>query len=319
VVNGNDLNENEEWRAIPGYEGRYEVSNLGRVKTFLRSKSPSGRLLTIYTPSNGYPVCSLYSGQGRGLFTQVGSTVLETFVCPRQAYHVVAYRDGDKVNLRLSNLFWRYVGCDDQAQPTLPGEEWRPAYRYEGNYEVSNLGRIRSLLGREPGRIIRARKSPFGYYQIVLKLPNGVERNESLQTLVLEAFVGPRPLKLEANHIDGDKANNAVTNLAWSTSKENHEHRYKILGQRAPNAYKPGHPSGRCGPGSKLTKERRAEIEKKLEEGGTLIPLSKEYDVSISTIARIRRDARNAINKERANLPECENLSSFTSDKTGYS
>lgn len=105
-------------------------------------------------------------------------------------------------------------------------EQWRAVVGYEGAYEVSNLGRVRSVdrvttHGRRwRGRMLRQRTTCWGYAEVQLRWGDQPE-HKKIHTMVLEAFVGPRPEGLEARHRDDDKSNNQLDNLMWGTSAEN--------------------------------------------------------------------------------------------------
>lgn len=101
-------------------------------------------------------------------------------------------------------------------------EEWRPALGYRGEYEVSSLGRVRSLSrlnrrGRRMyGRILSPRLKRHGRLSVVL-----CGKEIYVHRLVLLAFVGPPPDGTEACHADGDPRNNAASNLRWDTHVSN--------------------------------------------------------------------------------------------------
>lgn len=105
-------------------------------------------------------------------------------------------------------------------------EEWRPVVGYEGNYEVSSMGRVRSLdradgLGRKAkGRVLKFRPLPNGRPRVNLSR-NGIIRDAYPYRLVLEAFVGPCPPGMECLHWDDDPNNNDVSNLRWGTRTDN--------------------------------------------------------------------------------------------------
>lgn len=106
-------------------------------------------------------------------------------------------------------------------------EIWKGIPGFTGSYEVSNCGRVRSLSRQVQckdgafrtfhGRILKPWRSVGGYNQVYLpgRKPKLVHR------LVLEAFVGPAPEGTECRHLDGDKENNRLDNLQWSTHVEN--------------------------------------------------------------------------------------------------
>ncbi len=117
-------------------------------------------------------------------------------------------------------------------QPTFTAAEllieiWRAIFGYEGHYEVSNLGRVKSLKnyhGFMPGRILRISPEGGGYLKVTLSL-RSVLRTYKIHQLVAGAFVyGPCQPGQEVNHKDGWKTNNRDWNLEWSTKKLNMEH-----------------------------------------------------------------------------------------------
>lgn len=109
-------------------------------------------------------------------------------------------------------------------------EEWRPVAGYVGIYEVSSIGRIRRL--PEPRRALRVRvlKPRYdkkGYVRVALH--HSGRKDAAVHRLVALAFLGAPPGdKVQVNHIDGDKQNNAVTNLEWVTGAENIQHSYDL-------------------------------------------------------------------------------------------
>lgn len=113
---------------------------------------------------------------------------------------------------------------------TATAEEWRDIPEWEGLYEVSNQGRVRSRdtlkidsLGRPRkgrGKVLSADIKPNGYVYVNLKDKPRKQRRYVHQ-LVLEAFVGPRPEGMEACHDNGDRADNRLENLRWDTVSEN--------------------------------------------------------------------------------------------------
>ncbi len=109
-------------------------------------------------------------------------------------------------------------------------EQWRPVPGWAGIYSVSDQGRVRSenrtvtlpcgQIRSYRQRILSPAIDPMGRCQINLK--NGaVLRKVRIHTLVLEAFVGPRPEGMEACHFDDDATNNKLENLRWDTSLAN--------------------------------------------------------------------------------------------------
>lgn len=101
---------------------------------------------------------------------------------------------------------------------------------YEGLYEVSSLGRVRSLrrvvrcgLGQRvvPEKILSPGRGVLGYPAVLLRDGDGGALSVRIHGLVLEAFVGPRPPGAQCRHLNGDRHDARLCNLAWGSAKEN--------------------------------------------------------------------------------------------------
>ena len=108
-------------------------------------------------------------------------------------------------------------------------EIWKDIQGYEGKYQVSNLGRVRSLdrkIGNyfRRGKVLKACADRNGYLLVNLYNKYSIREARLIHRLVANAFILNRKNKLEVNHIDGNKHNNAMENLEWCTSSENKKH-----------------------------------------------------------------------------------------------
>lgn len=135
----------------------------------------------------------------------------------------------------------------------MTAERWLPVAGFEGAYEVSDQGRVRSLprswmqLSKgdsyqnawTKGRVVQPGRTKGGYLQAHFCI-GGVRVSQTLQAVVLTAFVGPRPAGAEGMHINHNKADNRLVNLKWGTRQENEDAKTaagrRLLGEDAPVA-----------------------------------------------------------------------------------
>ena len=158
-------------------------------------------------------------------------------------------------------------------------EEWRDIPGYEGRYQVSNMGNVRSLDRRVnvchgatrlmKGRVLKpadSKHNPHLYVQLGHK-----QAGSPVHQLVALAFLGPRPEGLDVRHLDGDPRNNRADNLAYGTRTENILDVYRI---------------GRAW--RKLTVEQVHDIRARLQSGEKGRDLAKAYGVSETHISDIK-------------------------------
>lgn len=128
-------------------------------------------------------------------------------------------------------------------------EEWRTAPGYD-DYEVSNLGRVRSrdrvrtsrwgANRKLPGRILLGTSDAYGRRFVCLRWRTNSPRRVAVHRIVLAAFVGPCPQGMEGCHNDGDASNNHLDNLRYDTHQANvddrHRHGTVLKGERHPGS-----------------------------------------------------------------------------------
>lgn len=112
-------------------------------------------------------------------------------------------------------------------------EIWKEIKGYEGLYEISNLGRVRSLpkydsQGRYHLSHIKSQVDNGNGYLVVNLKHNGRQKMKTVHRLVAESFILNPENKRCVNHIDGNKKNNNVNNLEWCTHSENNKHAVKL-------------------------------------------------------------------------------------------
>lgn len=110
-------------------------------------------------------------------------------------------------------------------------EVWKDIKGYEGLYQISNLGRVKSLNYMKTGKekILKPVRTPDGYLKVNLYSDKCYTKR--IHRLVAENFLDIP--KLEINHLDGNKENNSVENLEWCTHAENERYSWKTLGKKS--------------------------------------------------------------------------------------
>lgn len=169
--------------------------------------------------------------------------------------------------------------------PTVPdttiplNEEWRPIAGYEGLYEVSSLGRVRSLDIRvrtyqgtraRRGRLLRFKPRPDGYKTVSLSRDSKVT-DFLVHRLVASAFISNPLSHPEVNHRDFDKTNNQASNLEWCNAGMNRVHSAK---------------HGRYG--RACTVEKAAAAKRLLAQGAPISLIAKQLGISPKIVAHIR-------------------------------
>jgi hypothetical protein len=116
-------------------------------------------------------------------------------------------------------------------EKTEDKEEWRniTLEPYSEKYQISSLGRIRSLFKKEPRILNPSIRSSYLAVQLCDK---GNYKTVNIHKLVALAFIPNPDNKPIINHVNGDKLDNKVSNLEWTTNSENCKHAYK-LGKKA--------------------------------------------------------------------------------------
>jgi hypothetical protein len=156
-------------------------------------------------------------------------------------------------------------------------ENWKAVEGYEGLYEVSDQGRVRSLdrytTGKRnrliKGKVLANAHNELGYC-IVQLCKDGVPKKTRVHRLVARAFIPNPEEKPYVNHLDGNPSNNTAQNLEWCTQKENIQHAYA---------------TGLYPPMGKLTREQVEYIKKKyVPYRYSAQKLADEIGVDIMTI-----------------------------------
>ncbi|WP_110931075.1 NUMOD4 domain-containing protein [Paenibacillus bouchesdurhonensis] len=172
-------------------------------------------------------------------------------------------------------------------------EIWKDAPGYEGYYQVSNTGKVRSLdrtvldkNGRSmqyKGVLLTPQYNEFGYQKVVL-MKGGRGKSFKIHQLVALAFIKNEDGHQCVNHKNGDKTNNNVQNLEWCSFSYNIQHAYDT-GLKAPyERY------GEKNPKAKLTNEEVEEIRSLHKRNGGpfgTMYFSRVYGVHKDTITNL--------------------------------
>lgn len=169
----------------------------------------------------------------------------------------------------------------------MSNEVWKDVVGWEGFYQVSDRGRVRSLdryietSRTKPylvkGRVMKQKTSKQGYKVISFKNKD-VTANPVVHRLVAIAFI-PNPDNLpQVNHIDGNKSNNDFTNLEWCTAKENINHAF-MLGLK---------PQGEDSPYAKIDELTAHKICDMLSKGIPNTEIARILGITKSTVSKIK-------------------------------
>lgn len=164
---------------------------------------------------------------------------------------------------------------------------WRNIKGYEGLYQVSDCGEIKSLDRKSKrkdsgfniykGKVLKQDKNNRGYNLITLN-KNGVSKKILVHRIVAINFIENNENKKFVNHIDGDKRNNKVENLEWATFEENIKHAWET------EIYKPIKSDSVHT--AKLNSEKVKNIRKNTENK-SVKELAEEYGVTSTTVSNV--------------------------------
>ena len=233
---------------MQGFEGRYQVSNMGRVRypdTWVTRPYPNGNTASFIV-RKGSIKRLVFNNYGYSVSLNKDNKRRVIPLCDLVAAHFcngyeegmqITHIDGDITNNRADNLSFKWM-------EDLPGEQWKPIKNFEGLYEVSNMGRFRSVF-KYKNTIVRSgspaiisvrpkllylNKAPSGYYHVILH--KEAKRYEyTAHRLVALHFCEGYKRGYVVNHKDEDKLNNKADNLEWCTQLYNQ--RYGSAIQRA--------------------------------------------------------------------------------------
>ena len=147
----------EDWRDIRGYEGLYQVSNLGRVKSLGNNKSKKEKILKPYLNKDGYSLINLYK-KGKIKNFQVHRLVAEAFIPNVNNYLQVNHKDENRTNNKVDNLEW----CTHKYNLNYGTRNKRHSEKVKG----SKHPRARKVQCITTGREFNCIKEAAEYYSI---------------------------------------------------------------------------------------------------------------------------------------------------------
>lgn len=164
-------------------------------------------------------------------------------------------------------------------------EVWKDIPGYEGYYQASTEGRVRSLSrirmdgAYKPGKVLNKNRLRDGYEQVAL-CKDRKRDYEKVHRLVALTFIPNPDNKPQVNHKNGIKHDNRLENLEWVTPRENTMHAYNVLGIK--------HPHPPRGTPSKQRKFTDEQVEAIRKDPRTRTAIAKDYGVCEQTICNIK-------------------------------
>ena len=226
----------EIWKDIEGYEGVYMVSNIGRVKSLDRAldkntgilRNRKGIVFKEVTTTSGYKTVGLSKNKKHKSF-KINNLVAQAFIPNPNNKTNTIHINRDKSDNCVENIKW------SMNVKSLSGETWKDIENYEGVYQVSDLGRVKSLeryIVRKNGytqliyeKVLNPCINTHGYLALSLH-KNNKSLNCRVHRLMAEAFIPRIKGKNIINHINGIKTDNRLKNLEWTDYSGNLIHAY---------------------------------------------------------------------------------------------
>jgi hypothetical protein len=237
----------EVWKDIIGYEGLYQISNIGRVKSF-----KSNKILQVRPAGSGYITYGLWKNGVRKTFRS-HRLVGDHFLINNNNLPIVDHIDGVRHNNNVSNLRWvnhidninnkhedsnhKVIGEITYSEEDICNEIWVDATQIltelkgKDIFMVSNLGRYKVAKRGWDGNNNTVLKTPnytIGRYPRTSVRHNGKTYYYGIHQLVARCFIGEVPNGFVVDHIDSNIYNPRLSNLQIITQQENNKKANKV-------------------------------------------------------------------------------------------
>lgn len=197
-------------------------------------------------------------------------------ICPKEGAGV--YMKKANITFIISAFLLTFMLTKTINVMQYTEEIWKDVIGYEGLYQVSNLGRIKSLPRNGTVKNTIILRTDGKLYDVVRLRKNDIPKPFLVHRLVAIAFIPNQLNKPCVNHIDGIKHNNMLSNLEWVTRSENEKHAH-VTGLKDFKKDK--------NPARKINSEIAEKIRLKALSGLTQRSIAKEYGITQSTVCNI--------------------------------
>lgn len=159
-------------------------------------------------------------------------------------------------------------------------EVWKNVLGFEGRYQISNKGRLKSFVRKAP-LIMSPGTGTHGYMYALLRKGDGKKHVRLIHRLVVESFIGPIPKKMDVNHKDGQRKFNHIENLEMMSRSENQLHAFRVLHRliKPPRGEEHGH--------AVLNEKKVIKIRELKKNGASYGEICKQFKCSKGAIAHI--------------------------------